>query len=423
MIFEAERFGRVLGLGVDAQLSELTGQLVLRGLPVLPAGIDESQMLWSVFADGERVGVQDGQARRVFLDGAGVFHRRVDVLGVLSDAAGDELAECSLFWAAAVGSQVELRWTDQPAEEDFDAYLIYYVDEVDPVGPVEWVLLAEIEQRDVMSHQVQLGAGGYTFKLLYRDRAGNVGNGETGDLGLTASVVINPPPNAPTISAVALSGRSLVASLAPPEDATGIVGYYWALNQDPQWGELPYAETDAGACVFVPAGGATDLVYPGFAGRWQIGCYAVTQLGAASEVALLGGTLVEDGEGGLLIVEDVEVPPAIVDLRAESVAGAQVALACTAQIDAGGRVEFERSESQAGPFVGVGNGTYETDGTYAWTDEGPLEDGALYWYRARPVNVDVLGNDVAGDVCEPVEALADGTAPSGDQVLTVSVRV
>lgn len=417
MIFRPDIHGRVYGIGVDTQLSDLTGQIALRGKPVTPQGVAESDFEWSVFLNGSRVASQDG-AQRTFLDRYGdSFHGRVDILGVIRDAATDALEACTLFFAYPVGKTVILSWSDIPTDADFDAYLLYY--DAGLGGAVD-TLLAEITERETTSYVVtDLDSGDYVFKLLYRDTAGNIGNGETGDLGLTAAVTLSTPPDAPAIASISVVGRTLVASLTPPTNTTGIVGYFWALNQHPEFGELPYPETAPEHCIV-----GDSLSYPAFAGRWSIGCYAINKYGVASEVAMDAVTLAEDGHGELIIVENVTRPDMIVDLSAESLAAASVKLTCTATLAAGGYVQFERADDQAGPFSVVNQvNTDETpDGVYILTDSG-LDDGTLYWYRAVGVNGDGSGNYIAGDYCEPVQALADGTPPTGDQVLTATVRV
>lgn len=421
MLMRSDHFGRVLGLGVDAQLSELTGQIVLRGLPVVPDGLAESDLDWHVFVNGVRVAVQD-VGSPVFLDlGGEAIHAQVEVLGVLRDVGADEFASSNLFYAYPVGSRIVLEWTGKPTEDDFDAYLIYYNE-----GSGEpTTLLAEIAELDTLSYVVAgLDAGAYAFKILYRDRAGNIGNGASGDLGLTATATTNPPPSPPQSLVVSCVDRAINASLVAPVSTTGIAGYYWAVNQTPEYGELPYCETSPERCVFVDVGGDTDLVFPAFAGRWQVGCYAVTELGVASALVVEDFYLLEDGEGNL-VMDDAAKPSLIVDLLAESLAGAEIQLSWTSDIEANGGHDVFRGESPDGPwdyFIGavVDSNTTQDGQRFVFVDDhSNLVDGTVYWYRVRGWNVGVTGNDpLYGEFCAPVEAMADATPPSGDQVLT-----
>lgn len=413
----------VLGLGVDSALSDLTGQIVLRGYAVLPQGLTEDEFEWSVFLDGVRVAVVE-RGSLIFLDRPGsgdLFHARVDVLGVLRDGSTDALEDCTTFYCYPAGSRVLLEWTDQPEEADFDAYLIYYDQ---GLGGAVDTLLAEISELDTMRYVVEgLSSGVYVFKVLYRDTAGNIGNGALGDLGLTATGLVNPAPNAPTIDNVTVADRVIVAEFSAPADTTGIVGYYWALNQHPEHGELPYCETAPEWCIWVPVGGSTTLTFPAVAGHWQLGCYSVTSMGIASELATETFDLIEDGLGDLVLDDSTGKPALIVDLAAESGAAATVDLSCTATVNEDGRVEFWRATSQTGTFALVDSDAYDSSGAYALTDSGPLVDGTLYWYKARGVNVNAAGGEIAGDFSEPSQALADSTPPSGDQIITAMTMV
>ena len=408
------RFAYILGLGLDTNLSAYYGGApVVRGTRIVPDQLDETDYLWSLFVDGVRVSVQSDPSAFVLDAPGGDFLRRVDILGAWNDTSDDLLEDSTLFWAYPIGDTIVLHWTDVPDEDDFAAYCIYY-DEGDGWGAD--TLLATLTQRDLLHYVAQdLTAGTYVFKILYKDQAGNIGNGVGGDNALTVSATVNPAPNAPTVSQNSLASfasgvsRDHTFTQSTIGNTEGIVGYYWFTNQDPIEGELPFVETALQHGAFrLPASSSFTIGL--FPGAWKIACASISAYGALSMFSETAFRMIDDGAGGLTLVQGEKASP-IYLLTATSIVDGDIRVRCESDVAAGGGVLFYRDAVQ------IGDEAYSSGGVYTVDDTG-LVDGTSYAYTVRAYDA----TDALGELSHEVDGLSDATPPSGDQVLTATVR-
>jgi len=416
----APRFGRVAGLGLDSNLLLYAdGQPTLRGEAIIPSYIDDEEYDWHVFVDGVRETVQ--QDADLFLlpwTPAGTWLKMVNILGTLRDPAQDILDGTAFFYAYPVGDNVILSWSDSPDEDDFDAYLIYY-DEGDGLGAD--TLLATIEQKELRSYVVSdLSTGTYEFKILYRDIAGNIGNGVGGDNGETATATITAAPA--TITEITHSlddigtGESRAQTFSFTETGgSGTMGYLWAVNQFPFFDELPFADTRWAYCRRRYPG-ATTLTLQVFAGTWRVAVMAVNGYGGIANIATLDFQYIDDGAGGLTYIAGAP-PDTIYDIRAESIIAGDIRVTCTADVPETGGVAFYRDDTEFDTVAYQADGEYSVDDDGSALPGGSLTEGQTYTYKVRPYSQ----SGAYGEYSHEVTAISDGTPPSGDQVISAAV--
>ncbi|MHC4616378.1 MAG: hypothetical protein ACYTEQ_01360 [Planctomycetota bacterium] len=351
-------------------------------------------------------------------------NRDLNVLGALNNPAGNILDGATIFEIPVeVGDDVLLSWADQPTDTDFRSYNIYYDAGVPDPAPID-TLLVKITEAGRKSFLVTgLGAGTYRFKVLYEDRVGNEGNGVGGDNGLFAEVVLNPRVDAPTLVPPSFADigvgvdAHLTFDLTPPVDTSGIVAYYYSTNQLPMVGEVPF-------CDLAPH--HSHRVFPGstpysinmLAGNWKVCVWAVDKFGNASGTSEVSFSYVDDGSGAL-IFQSGATSTQILDLVAKADVGTVIDLSCTSDTPSAGGVAFERDGVEFATLDFQSDGVYEVTDTGVGLPGNVLVSGTEYTYRVRPYSRKTPF--VYGEYSETVSEIADGTPPTGDQVLTGEV--
>lgn len=316
--------------------------------------------------------------------------------------AGTNPGELALFARREAGNRVCLEWADQPSDADFESYVIYW-DEGDGMGAdTELAVIGDLEQLTFVTGELE--AGTYVFAIAYRDRTGNESSA-----GSTVSVDVGGVPEAVTELAASYSSSTRKVTLSwtnatQPSDVRRLV-----VTDNAGWGGDSELANHAGADVgearaLLPTSDTSWESGNLWEGTWKFAVRALREdgvLGPAVEVEL---TLALSGS---TLVEEVDPPEAPVLVRLERVAGAKYK-ATWETGDTTGVSEW-RVVQDGSEVATVAAGTLE------WTS-GALSDGTEYEVKVRAYNtagtVDVYRESNA------VSVTVDGSAPSGDGVLT-----
>lgn len=342
-----------------------------------------------------------------------VLHR-FDLLPLSAQqAALNELEPQALFARPVRSDRICLRWTDQPGEDDFEAFLIYW--NGGGSGDPE-TLLAEIADINQLEHRTApLAAGTHKFALSYRDALGNVqAKGAT----LTRTVPARPLPVQGLAVSYNETTRRATLSWTNPSQPAGVLGIAIFDNWAPGSSALaPHANTSLILRRAILAPSATSFetfnLWEGrdAAGAFQPWRFAVvpilcdtlgTDLATFQEQVL---PLALDGS----TLEEVAVPPPKPQLvSVVPVAGAKW-----------------RAEWLVASVANVTSFSLLEDGSSVGTEA--VASGILSYEFESPSTVDGSTVEVAVRAWNGADAYADsnalsvtvdGSAPTGDGVLT-----
>lgn len=321
-------------------------------------------------------------------------------------------------WLSAnvFGDRVCLQWTDKPAQGDFESYLIYW-DEGD--GMDADVLLDTITDKNQLEFRSDaLAAGTYKFAIAYKDRLGNEST-----TGSAVAVTIHPVPLAPENLEISYSSSTRKATLTWSAPSSQVSGVRTAVVFDNHCVGVvplgPYVNSDLAYCRAVLDMPATSWVSMNLwegedeDGAWRSWKFGVAYLLCDSAGARLSPITTADlglALSGSTLSETSAPPPIPLIERVEPIAGAKY------------KTEWRvDSEANVTAFDIIQDGSVEdtvaADGSLSYSNEsGAQSDGTTYAIRVRARN----GATAAAD-SDTINVTVDGSAPTGDKVITGSL--
>jgi len=318
------------------------------------------------------------------------------------------IEDSKIFYKPNRGNRCKLSWAENTTD-DFDSYLIYYDNGLED-GNADTLLDVITGRANTVYVTPVLEDKEYTFKITYRDQVGNVAAVD----GPAHVVQIDSYPKAPDNPALVYSQVTRKVTLSasvPVGQSADVVGYAIYSNYVPAFGLHPALCLERWlrlAEVTDIAGAISFITYELFGGTHRFAIRAVDKSGAESDFTELIITLVKSG--GDLIEAPVQ-PNAPEMIDAEAQAGGKILLtARLIDLDNVTAIRFYQDGVQI-------NETPYIAGQFEYTFQtNALTDGQSYDFTAKVLNTSTLSES-----SNTLNQTADGSAPTGDKVLSCEV--